>query len=184
MGAGPPITSPGVTLPGAEYFALAPNRSIALGPRLAQSSGLGAPVSVPANAFSSGQTDILLTPQFTISSGIWIVNSYLIFAPGDFSSELQINGARMGVGVAGGAGNIFLDVGTPLAILSNPVIAQVIIRERDLLVAGLDLGPTFPFGQALHLYHQVAVKNNDPSNPHSFQVAATAITHQVQGLVQ
>lgn len=180
MGSGPPVLSPGYTLPGAEYFALQPNRSIALGPRL--SNGVNsASVSVPAGTIAGANANILINPQWTYGQAFWLVRAYALYNPADNTGELQIIQIRMGVG--GTPVNIFLDMGVPLATLQNPAAATVVIYERDALVTQLDI-PTYPQNAPLFMDFQVSVKNNDPTNPHSFVVGGNMVWHNVSGFNQ
>lgn len=187
MGAGLPATGPGITLPGAEYFALAPNRNIALGPRLA-SFNQSANVSVPSGTIASASIQSPLVTHFQTSSGLFIVRAFTIFIPaaGDTSSELQIETIRLGLQppTTPPGLNIFLDIGIPLSILTTPPLAQVCIYERDALVTGLDLGPSWPSGSQLNLVTLVSVKNLDATNPHSFSVAVQSVYHSLEGFVQ
>lgn len=181
MGAGLPTQAPGTTLPGAEFFALAPNRNIALGPRLHIGNQTAPVVSVPAGTIGGSNQSGVLEPTFGTSSGVYIVRCYGLFVPGDTSGELQVISARMGVGIA--PLNILLDLGLPTATLSSPANPQIIIFERDALVTALDFAP-LPQGTALSVILQMQVKNLDTTNPHTFQFGFTCIWHRLDGFVQ
>lgn len=178
---GPPITSGGVTLPGAEYFALAPNRSIALGPRLFAQNATAPTISVPASTIGGANQSGLLEPLWTPSSGVFIVRAYGLFVPADTSGELQIIAARMGVGIA--PLNILIDLGLPTSTLASPANPQIVIFDRDALVVAQDM-PALASGGQLSIILQIQVKNLDTTNPHSFQFGFTCIWHRVNGFVQ
>lgn len=180
MGAGPQQL-PRTDLPGAEYFALAPNRSVALGPRL-QGSVSSGNVSVPATSVLGPQISILVDPNWTYGSALYLVRAYATFNAVDNALELQIVSARMGLGQT--PGGIFLDMGLPTATLTTPAGSPIVaIYERDALVSQLDF-PTFPINTPLFMDFTINAKNNDPTNPHSFSVSANAVWHTLRGFVQ
>lgn len=177
---------PGIALPGSEYFNLAPNRTVALGPRLIVTQDITTPISIAANGQGESDQTLLVAPQFQRTSGLYIVRSQVIYFPGDGSGELTITAIRLGLGPPGGTANIQLDIGLPLATLVNPTGPQLIIQEQDALVTGLDFGPTSPFvvSATMNLYSRIVVNNHDATNPHTFQARTLMIYHQLEGFVQ
>lgn len=180
MGAGPPVVSPGVNLPGAEYFALQPNRSIALGQRRAINV-LTSFTSLPAGTTASVTQQLQILANWGYGDAIYIVRVYSLFVPGDASGELQILGARLGLGAPAGA--IFIDLGIPLLTLLSPPQAQVAIYDRDALVTQLDT-PSMAANQPLFLDSQLTVKNADATNAHSAALQSVIVFHEVKGIVQ
>lgn len=179
MAAGPPPQSPGLTLPGAEYFALAPNRSPALGQRrfMSGTSGL---TSVGAAIQATSVISLQVSSSFGYGDGLFLVRAYVLFIPNDTSNKLQINQVRMGLGQTGTA--IVLDMGIPTATLSAPPLPIIAIYERDALVVQSDL-PSFPVNTPLFMDFQLTAVNNDATNPHSYTTNGIIVFHEVKGFV-
>lgn len=179
MAAGPPVMSPGVALPGAEYFALAPNRSIALGQRRSVGA-IANTVSVGASINGQNNVSVNVSSSWGYGDGIYIVRVYMLFVPGDSSGQLVINQARLVLGQPGMAS--FLELGIPTATLTAPLNPMVVCYDRDALVVQPDM-PTFPVNTPLYVDGQISVHNNDGAAAHSFQVQVNCIFHEVKGFV-
>lgn len=181
-----PNQVPYVDLPGAEYFSLAPNRNVAIGPRLVVSVATpGAGITVPANGQGEADLDLLLSPQFQRSSGIYFVRAQAIFGPSDGAAKLTLTAIRLGLGPPP-LNNVQLDIGIPYATLTAPTGTVLVIQETNALVTGIDFGPgsTLANSDSLHLYARVVVNNTDAGAAHTFNLRTTAVFHQLEGFVQ
>lgn len=172
--------SPGVYLPGAEYFSLAPNRSIALGPRLGQGAQ-SAVSSVAASINGQANVSLQVSSNWGFGDALYIVRVYVLFVPSDSFGQLQINQVRLGLGQPNTG--IFIELGIPTATLSAPLNPMVVCYDRDALVTQLDF-PTFPVNTPLFLDAQISVHNNDAAGAHSFLTQVNIVYHAVKGFVQ
>lgn len=180
MGSPPSPQQPRTQYPFAEYFNLAPGANIALEQRLSAFAP-STVVAVGAAGQGQAQQSFVIDPNWGFSHAFYLVRAYALYVPIDATGELQITQARMGVGIA--PNNIFMDLGIPTSTTTQPTAAQVAIFSRDDLVHIVDTA-NWAQNTPLSMIMQVAVKNLDATNPHSFQLSAVAIWHRLTGFVQ
>lgn len=173
--------SPGFYLPQAEYFALAPNATIALSGRRYRNFQQVA--TVPAGSTLNLQEANPIETTFNATSGIYIHSFNLIITMQDNSQEVQITGslATLVFPPVAGAG---IPLGIPLLTGVQPGGAYVALSDRELLYTGNDISASTgnPAGGTLNLALTLFLTNKDTTNPHNVSAAMQICYTRLEGL--
>lgn len=173
--------SPGFYLPQAEYFALAPNATIALSGRRFFTKTVVQAIAAGSTANITEANPIETT--FNGTSGIYVHKFDTILTLQDNAQEIQITGSLATLAFPGVAG-AGIPLGIPLLTNVSPGGAYVALTDRELLMTGNDISQSTgnPPGGTLNLNLTVFVKNNDTTNPHSIQVTVQMTWTRLEGL--
>lgn len=152
---------PGFWLPGAEYFSLAPNTSIALQGRRRFHTSLATPVTVPPVSDSVNMNLFqVLETNFLRTSGIYIHKFWLTIQPN--LPGLVVNNAFAGLSMAAGPFPAYA-LGQPVIVNPTINIGTVLLTERDDFVCRRDIieagNPSPPQTTTLQLVATVNVDN-------------------------
>lgn len=176
---------PGFWLPGAEYFNLAPNATIAIQGRrrLTTESAL---TTIPADSLATPVTiTILCETGFPPGSGIYLHDANVVVSPADAGLTLQIVALQMGLRVSNAGFGYFL--GEPLLSLQSISLPGAIaLSDRDKLITQRDIQafdtaqiqPSLP----LTFVSQITFKNNDTTNSHQVQISGRIVYDRLDGL--
>lgn len=156
------IQYPNIDLPGAEFFSLAPNRTIAIQGR--RSRRLNSVVAaIPPESFAFPSVDIVMENNFTNTSGVYVHFAALIFF-GDSNGALQIQGFGTALSLQAGDFTGY-PLGVPTLTTLEPIIGMAIMIDRDRLVTAQDLsfGGVYTNTGKLHFNSQAAIFNPQPA---------------------
>lgn len=182
-----PIQQPNVDLPGAEYFSLAPNRTLALqGRRRFNVINL---TSAGPDGTALAEATQLLEQNFILTSGIYLHDMWVLVNPQDSSGEMQVTGFSVGLGLSTTAPvgfDIAYRLGVPYLTLVSVTVPTTGLSDRDKLIAKRDIIPfeAFSDNNVLTFSFQVNFQNNDPATPHSVQVQAGIIYTRLDGILE
>jgi hypothetical protein len=183
---GAPPQYPRINLPGAEYFALAPNRSVALGGR--RGAYIQTPnLTVPGTGATTGANNVqkIIETPFPANSAIYIHDLWVLWAPADNSGKLQVAGLQVGFGVNNANPNdIVYRVASPSSTTTAPAGNTLIATERDKLIHKQEL-VQLEGGDANQLVFgvQITATNIDTVGPHTVAVGAFVLYTRLDGLV-
>lgn len=165
-----PAQFPNFDLPGAEWFALAPNANIAIQGRRRVEMYLPPPyyTAVPAGGTALSTVTTRLETGFTQSAGIYIHYAYFNLIPGDNAGRLQVLHAQMGLNISEQQPYIDIPIGQPLitgAMLGTDTnvgqlassAQQMLFTSRDFLGGWTPLAPS----QVLNFIVSASFKNTD-----------------------
>lgn len=192
MGNGTPQI-PRIELPGAEYFALAPGRTVAIQGRrrgkpnmTAQMAGqVGGVVSFAASATGQNFGQIGIESNFPPTSGIYIHYLAMIWSPQDAAGMLTVAQASVGFGIGTPApGFVMFAVGIPSQTNGSPIGTQNVIVERDVLLTGLDITGGARTPGDLYLQCAISSHNNDAGAAHTLAVYVQYIYSRADGFVE
>lgn len=169
--------------PQAEYFSLAPNQTISLQGMRRINHGSGPNGIAPGLGTQIGNA-IQLESGFQLSSAIYIRKVNLIFLPADGSRELELNGLLLALGF--GSGDFGYQLGYPSVTQLTPLISQVVMSDRELLITGRDIQPfaTITDTGPLWLNSFVGVVNNDSTNTHNASTTMQIIYSRLDGFTE
>jgi hypothetical protein len=186
---GSPPQTPQFQLPGAEYFSLAPNRTIALGGRRRQIAFTPS-TPIPADSILQLNTSVLLETGFTQTAGIYLHDTWLLALPGDSSGENQILSTTMGLSLNANPATAAYQLGIPILTQITPGGGTIALRDQEKLITQRDIslaqtliGPFVPAG-SLFFTFDAFIKNNDLVSPHNFQLTAVIIYTRLDGFVE
>lgn len=188
MGNGAPQT-PRTLFPGFEFYALAPGRDIALGPRLSQGA-TSTLTSIPAATIAAVSVAIQnFLVDMTPRDAVYFAHGWSRVGTGDLSAQLQILSQKFELQNV--AGTAAFDIALPVSTLTTPAGIMLTAEVRDLLVPMQDLtdgvsglGFTLDGKTPLNLVSQVTFKNLDGAAAHSVLVTAWAAVHLIRGVVR
>lgn len=187
-----PLQLPNIDLPGAEYIALAPNRTLALQGRRRGQFNTGTTAVAGA---SLGQINGLIRVEdnFPQGAGIYIHHMSLQLQPSDNAGFLQIKSAQLGIGInpSAGVNDFALSVGVPLATLLSPTSGQIVITVPEMLILQRDMStatggtPMDTPGTVLNFSTNIWLQNTDiAANPHSAFAAIRFIYTRIDGATE
>lgn len=181
-----PAQFPNIDLPGAEFFSLAPNASVALQGRR-RFSVFPTATSVPASGQALLSSTLTLEQGFTGTSGIYLHAFWLTIGPS--AAGLVVQNTFAGLTLRSGA--LFPDyiLGNPT--LTNPTIniSTSVLSDRDRLITAKDiLAPGAAngnpgLGTTLSLLGQIAV-NNPTAGAITASANITIIYTRLDGLTE
>jgi len=182
-----PQQVPNIDLPGAEYFALAPNRTIAMGGRRRRQQTLQGifPASTTGNTF--GQ--IAIENPFPLTAGIYIHYLSVIWSPADTSGSVSIGQSSVGFTIAAPGATppsfVGFNVTIPTQTNAAPLGTQNIALERDLLLNGADLQLAASAAPGV-LWWQMALAghNGDAANPHTINMLSFLVYSRLDGFLE
>lgn len=175
-----PAQFPNIDLPGAEFFSLAPNATVALqGRRRFQGSvTVAVPAASAAQALIPTQT---LETGFPAGAGIYLHDFWVQVFPQDISQELQVNSSFAVLTTSANLNGYPL--GLPLLTQLTPAGGQVALREQQKLFAARDINAfSFPPSLTLSLSVTFFFKNLDATNPHSISIVSGIVYTRLDGL--
>jgi len=182
-----PIQVPNVDLPGAEYFALAPQRSVALGGRRRRTQTLQGVFAASTTGNTFGQLKI--EDPFPLTAGIYIHYLSLAWSPQDNSGQVSIGQASTGFGMAAPGGTpptfVGLPIGIPTQTNVNPIATQNILTDRDILLNGADIMLAASSAPG-SLWWQLALggHNSDAGGPHTVILVGFLIYTRLDGFLE
>lgn len=175
-----PQQLPNIDLPGAEYFALAPNRTIDLSGRrrfVATSTPLQ---NVPAGGGAFGQFISQIETTFNDTSGIYIHAFWAAIAAN--AAGIQLTNATTGLSRGTSPGTLDYVIGVPIITTLTFNIGGAILTDRDRLVAARDIlggsGST-----PLSLITQIFI-NNPTAGVIGFNITQRIIYTRLEGLTE
>lgn len=173
--------SPGFYLPQAEYFALAPNATIALSGR--RFRNFAQVVTVPVGSTFNLQEANPIESSFNTTSGIYIHSFNLILTMQDNAQEVQITGSLATLAFPGVAG-AGIPLGIPLLTGVQPGGGYVALSDRELLYTGSDISASTgnPAGGTLFLNLTLFLTNRDATNTHNVSTAMQICYTRLEGL--
>lgn len=180
-----PIQLPNIDLPGAEYFSLAPNSTVALGGRR-RFMFQGAVTAAPANTNNIVENvSQVLETNFTPTSGIFLHAFYAIAAQ-NLGPGLTINNVFVGLSLRT-TPNPDYPLGSPTLTSPELSINTVVLSDRDRLIASKDIlvvpNLGIPVGNTLTLAGQISV-NNPTAGALNFNLALGIIYTRLDGLTE
>lgn len=182
-----PIQYPNVDLPGAEYFSLAPNRTIALQGRRRFAFDSGFVTAAAATDSTNAFANQLLETSFTPTSAVYVHHFWANIAP--TTAGLTVINVFCGLSLVS-AGNGFPEfiLGSPT--LTNPTIqiGTALLTDRDRFVTQKDIAIVaqaagVPNTSSLFLAAQLNVDN--PSDaPVQFKIYGVIVYTRLDGVVE
>lgn len=177
---------PNIDLPGAEFLALAPNRTLDIIGRRRAFQAVGN-TSVPAGTTGHLLAGMIIENPFPPNAAIYVADVYMIYFP-DASGTMQVNQTQTGFvfNATIPTAPATYPLGIPVLTQLSPVGAQVALRDRDQLISFKDIGawnnafPTTP--QPLQWNIEMFVKNTDATNPHTVNLAGVIVYHLLYGV--
>lgn len=181
-----PIQLPNIDLPGAEFFSLSPNRTVALQgrKRFVQSSGN---VTIPAGGQQIVAVTAVIETGFVNGSGIYLHDFWMQYFPVDGTQELNIGSISCGLTLSTTAGDFAYALGSPLLTQLAPAGSITAITDRDKLITQRDLaliGQFTPLTTNLTLTVAAGIANKDPTNPHTLSIRPTMIWTRLDGVLE
>lgn len=185
MAGGVPTQIPRIDLPGLEFASLSGSTNVSIqGRRRAFANSALTPVGAGLNGQATGQ--VILGTDFQAGSGIYLVDVWAFFSPGDPTGELSITAGVLRL-IAGAGGTLAYQLGIPVATSLAPQSAQVIARDQSKLITTEDLSglsaASGPLPATWTLQSVINVHNADATNPHSFVSSVQVIWHRVDGVL-
>lgn len=186
---GSPPQQPFFQLPGAEYFSLAPNRTIALQGRRRKFITIPQ-TAIPSGAIAEFQQVLALESAFVNGAGIYLHDAWMMFLPGDTAAEMQIKSSSFGLSLTNVNPVGPYQLGIPDATQETPGGGVIAMRDQEKLISQRDVAimqeGLLGVAVTTNLYFTVVafVENLDTLAPHSMQVFASIIYTRLDGLLE